>query len=66
MPRPRDCPQRAASAADPADYVAYDHASRAHLAPAKDPRAIEPPDRGEIIAIPEVGGLHHQYSRGAA
>jgi hypothetical protein len=29
-------------------------------------RPIEPPERGTIIPIPEVGGLHHRYVRHAA
>lgn len=48
-------------------YFAYYHRSRTHLALAKDApdrRAVMP--RGEIIAIPEVGGLHHRYERRAA
>jgi putative transposase len=48
-------------------YLAYYHRSRTHLALAKDapePRAIM--RRGEIIAIPQVGGLHHRYERRAA
>jgi hypothetical protein len=31
---------------------------------APEPRAIM--RRGEIIAIPQVGGLHHRYERRAA
>ncbi|MGA7971146.1 MAG: integrase core domain-containing protein [Terriglobales bacterium] len=48
-------------------YFAYYHGSRTHLALAKDApdkRAVMP--RGEIIAISEVGGLHHRYERRAA
>jgi len=48
-------------------YFVYYHRSRTHLALAKDapePRAIM--RRGEIIAIPQVGGLHHRYERRAA
>jgi len=43
--------------------------SRTHLALAKDapePRAVEPPAQGRVVAIPQVGGLHHRYLRRAA
>jgi putative transposase len=49
------------------NYLTCYHRSRTHLALAKDapgPRAIM--RRGEIIAIPQVGGLHHRYERRAA
>jgi hypothetical protein len=45
-------------------FTDYYHRSRTHLALEKDspePRPIQPPDAGRIIAIPEVGGLHHRY-----
>ena len=29
-------------------------------------RAVQPPEAGEIIEIPEVGGLHHHYESRAA
>jgi putative transposase len=48
-------------------YVDYYHRSRTHLALAKDaplPRGVMP--RGEIIALPQVGGLHYRYERRAA
>jgi hypothetical protein len=48
-------------------YFGYYHRSRTHLALAKDapePRAIM--RRGKIVAIPQVGGLHHRYERHAA
>ena len=48
-------------------YLTYYHHSRTHLALAKDapePRAIM--RRGDIISIPQVGGLHHRYERQAA
>jgi transposase InsO family protein len=51
------------------EYLTYYEGSRTHLALAKDcpePRVVEPPEAGEIIAIPHVGGLHHRYSRRAA
>ena len=50
-------------------YFAYDHQARTHLSLDKDApnrRPIEPPERGTIIPIPEVGGLHHRYVRRAA
>jgi transposase InsO family protein len=50
-------------------YVAYYHSARTHLSldkDAPDSRPIEPPERGTIIPIPEVGGLHHRYVRRAA
>ncbi len=42
---------------------------RSHLALDKDapePREVEPPDHGRIVAPPLVGGLHHRYVRRAA
>ena len=50
-------------------YFAYYHRARTHLSldkDAPDGRPIEPPELGTIIAIPEVGGLHHRYVRRAA
>lgn len=50
-------------------FTDYYHRSRTHLALAKDspePRPIQAPDAGRIIAIPQVGGLHHRYERRAA
>jgi putative transposase len=47
----------------------YYHRSRTHLALQKDspePRAIQPPEAGRIISIPQVGGLHHRDERQAA
>jgi len=51
------------------DYVAYYLRSRTHLALDKEtpcPRFVAPPSTGRIVAIPEVGGLHHRYDRIAA
>jgi putative transposase len=50
-------------------YFAYYQRSRTHLALAKDApesRAVAKPERGRIVVIPEVGGLHHRYQRQAA
>jgi transposase InsO family protein len=51
------------------DYIAYYMRSRIHLALDKDtprPGPVTPPSAGRIVAIPEVGGLHHRYDRIAA
>ena len=50
-------------------YFQYHHRTRTHLSLDKDcpqPRQIQPPSAGKIIAFPEVGGLHHRYERRAA
>jgi putative transposase len=47
-------------------FLAYYHESRTHLSLAKDtpePRPVHPPELGAVIAIPQVGGLHHRYER---
>jgi putative transposase len=50
-------------------YLTYYHRSRTHLALGKDapdPRPVQPADGGRVVAMPEVGGLHHRYERRAA
>jgi transposase InsO family protein len=50
-------------------YFAYYHHWRTHLSLAMDcpnSRPIQPPDCGQVIAVPEAGGLHHHYERVAA
>jgi putative transposase len=52
-----------------ASYFAYYHRFRTHLALAMDcpePRQAHVPDEGRVVAVPEVGGLHHHYERRAA
>jgi hypothetical protein len=42
---------------------------RTHLSLEKDSpvsRSVEPPARGHVIEIPQVGALHHLYTRKAA
>ena len=49
--------------------MVYYHQSRTHLALQKDspePRAIQAPATGPIVAVPVLGGLHHRYERQAA
>jgi putative transposase len=51
------------------DYLTYYLGFRTHLSLAMDcpvPRAVELPEAGEVIAVPEVGRLHHHYERWAA
>jgi putative transposase len=50
-------------------YFAYYHQARTHLALNKDAPALRPIELsavGQIMQLPEVGGLHHRYLRQAA
>ena len=50
-------------------YFEYYHKSRTHMSLDRNapvPRQVEPPDRGRVVSIPMVGGLHHRYCRVAA
>jgi putative transposase len=50
-------------------FLAYYHQSRTHLSLNKDApetRAVQTADAGRVVAIPQVGGLHHRYERRAA
>ena len=52
-----------------AGYFAYYYHWRTHLSLAMDcpePRPVRSADEGRVIAVPEVGGLHHHYERQAA
>ena len=49
-------------------YFEYYHESRTHLSlnrNSPNARSVDPPENGKIIAIPQVGGLHHLYRRAA-
>jgi putative transposase len=51
------------------EYSRYYEHCRTHLSLDKDSpvsRPIQPPALGEVIEIPQVGGLHHLYARQAA
>ncbi len=51
------------------EYFDYYNNARAHMSldgNAPLPREVEPPDRGSVIALSQVGGLHHRYIRVAA
>jgi transposase InsO family protein len=50
-------------------YFTYYHGARTHLSlrkDAPDTRPVHPTTLGRVIAIPQVGGLHHRYERRAA
>jgi len=50
-------------------YLDYYHRSRTHLSLGKDspePRSIQPPEMGSVVAVSQVGGLYHRYERRAA
>ena len=51
------------------DYFDDYHRVRPHRSLSHDspiPRPVESPNRGNIIEMPKVGGLHHEYLRQAA
>jgi hypothetical protein len=49
------------------DYTTYYHGTRTHLSLGKDAPVTRPvAAHGRIIAVPQVGGLHHRYDRLAA
>ena len=48
------------------DYMDYYNNCRTHLSLDRNSpslRDIEPPSKGKVISIPQVGGLHHVYKR---
>jgi hypothetical protein len=50
-------------------FVEYYHISRTDLSMEKDTpesRPAQPPEAGRVVAVPQVGGLHHRYERRAA
>src|SRR5262249_16928905 len=50
------------------DYFDYYHSARCHMPlgdNAPEPREVEGPENGKVIAVGMVGGLHHRYRRGA-
>ncbi len=51
------------------DYFGYYERCRTHLSLDKDApvtRPVQPPSLGDVVEIPQVGGLHHLYTRRAA
>ena len=50
------------------EYFGYYNGVRPHQSLQRNaplPREIEPPAKGKIISLPQVGGLHHRYLRAA-
>ena len=50
------------------EYFAYYHESRTHLSLERnspEPRAVQRPDEGKVVAKAYLGGLHHCYRRAA-
>ena len=48
------------------EYVHYYNQSRPHLSLERNapiPRNVEPSVPGAVVAVPQVGGLHHRYTR---
>ena len=48
------------------DYVDYYNICRTHLSLKKnspEPRNVEKPEKGKVVSIPKVSGLHHLYKR---
>jgi hypothetical protein len=51
-----------------ASYFEYYHEARAHLSldrNSPDPRSVQPPEKGKVVAKAYLGGLHHCYTRAA-
>ena len=47
-------------------YASHYHSSRTHRSLDNDcpnPRPVEPPEVGDVVAIAQVGGLQHRYCR---
>ncbi len=50
------------------EYVRYYNQSRPQLSLERNaliPRSVEPSALGAVVAVPQVGGLHHRYTRAA-
>lgn len=51
------------------EYLSYYHDHRTHLGLDRDTRTtrqVECRGKGNVVALPLLGGLHHRYMRGAA
>jgi len=46
--------------------ASYYHSVRPHRSldrDSPDSRPVEPPEMGDVVALPQLGGLHHRYTR---
>ena len=51
------------------DYLAHYQRWRCHQSPEMDcpePRPVQPPKSGEVVEVPEAGGLYQHYERVSA
>ena len=51
-----------------AEYMRYCHEARTHLSldrNSPDPRPVQSPEEGKVVAKSFLGGLHHCYTRAA-
>ncbi len=51
-----------------AEYIDYYNNVRPHLSMDRNapiPRDVDPPERGEVLSTPYLGGLHHRYHSAA-
>ena len=51
------------------EYFDYYHNARCHLSldrNSPNPRRVEPSSEGEVVSLPQLGGLQHRYTRRAA
>ena len=51
-----------------ARYIKYYNGSQTHLSLDMDSpnsRSVQMPDQGAVVAVPQVGGVHHRYERRA-
>ena len=50
------------------EFFTYYHGARAHLSlnrNSPDPRSVQPPEKGKVVAKAYLSGLHHCYTRAA-
>ena|SRR6266480_4861278 len=69
VPGSRHCVEREVAAADSAKLFSLREIAHAFSLGERHPpvsRGVDRPENGRIVAIAQVGGLHHRYERRAA